>query len=405
MPSRIHRLGPFGRRAFLLTVLAAAVGGIVLVAGARERSGPAVLDLVVLGEDGRFAREATFSSDWVGGHGPDGAPWIPLILGIRNVGAAAERPGVLELAAPARFHLEGLVAAGADARHRRGEALVHYRLEAPFPTIEPGRLPALLPAADTVWLVPALRDWECVLVSDSVPELVPARTASVASMADLHLFYAFSGGTLRERQTGLLTIRMDSAIFRVEAPSPPTAGPIELRRGGFAIPDTLFAASIGAHRVPCGQPEASISLVVAGWRTPGGGLALSLGYEDAPRKLLLDMDGDGVVDVEYWDASGDGRFEARRETRLPIPAFLLPPARLAAGDGVRPDGPAPGAGDPGPGSPGETEEEAAATEGRPADGPAGRRPTRQLLGEPIDTVPPPPARDTVQVPPPGAALP
>jgi hypothetical protein len=43
-----------------------------------------------------------------------------------------------------------------------------------------------------------------------------------------------------------------------------------------------------------------------------------------PRKRLYDVNGDGIVDLETWDVSGDGLFEARREARFAVPEFLLP---------------------------------------------------------------------------------
>jgi hypothetical protein len=47
-------------------------------------------------------------------------------------------------------------------------------------------------------------------------------------------------------------------------------------------------------------------------------------YGGAARKYLYDLDRDSIIELEVWDPDADGRFEASRPTRMPIPEFLMP---------------------------------------------------------------------------------
>ncbi len=84
------------------------------------------------------------------------------------------------------------------------------------------------------------------------------------------------------------------------------------------------------HRVAivdarCGPPESPMTVQSTILRSDAGARAIVLSYGGKPRKYLYDLNADSLVDLEMWDASGSGRFDAEREARYPIPSFLLPP--------------------------------------------------------------------------------
>src|SRR5690606_30196206 len=72
-----------------------------------------------------------------------------------------------------------------------------------------------------------------------------------------------------------------------------------------------------------------------------GGRVLVVYVDNVGRKRLYDLNRDGIIELETWDADADGLFEARREARFAIPDFLMPlPPRdpaMAQPDPVAPD--------------------------------------------------------------------
>lgn len=328
MPQRIGRFGILGRRIFVITALIAVLAGAAFLFVPWSGSGEARLELVALGEEARFGHRVTFTDVWV--DTTQTRTRVPLVLAIGNSGGEAARPARVDLSVPARFQLRS----GRDllaGTRLPGESLVQYRLEGDFPPIEPGRLPTLLPEQDTLWLEPVLTPLECVVVSDSIPELVAARLPPAELLSEVPIFYSIEGGTLEARQTGLLRVELDPALVRTAEPPQLVHGEVQLRGGGFVVPDTLrLALGPGrSHDVACGPPENALRMGVTAWEGAGGARLLSLELGGKTRKLLMDFDGDGTIERMLWDPDGDGRFEAMRETRIPLPRFLLPPKPAA----------------------------------------------------------------------------
>jgi hypothetical protein len=67
-----------------------------------------------------------------------------------------------------------------------------------------------------------------------------------------------------------------------------------------------------------------MELFAVTWESQAGARFHVIHVQGQPRKHLYDLNGDGIVQLETWDVDGDGRFEARREARFPVPEFLLP---------------------------------------------------------------------------------
>ena len=287
------------------------------------------LELVALNPEGRFEQAITVPAAWADTEraAPGVAARVPLILAVRNTGRAAARPKRLELSAPLRVHLsfsDGRVLPG---RTVSGSPLIHYELTGAFPLIEPGRMPSLLPGADTLWLELVVPSFYCMILSDSVPEFVPAPRPDPVAVSRAQIFYSFEGEDLEERQTGLLTIQLDPALVAAEVPEPPPPFPVEMREPGVPLPSFGWLQYEGSRRGFCGEPEEPIELLTTVWSTPSGGRFFVLDYGGAPRKYLFDLDRDSIIELEMWDPDADGRFEARRAARLAIPPFLLPRPR------------------------------------------------------------------------------
>lgn len=359
---------------------------------------PPRLELVALGDDGRFSAQTAppVIVDTLARR-----PRVPLVLGLRNTGGVPIRPGRLYLFAPARFQLrrgDELV----EGTRLPGESLVRYPVEGEFVSVAPGTLPSLLPGADTLWVEPVLPRYECIVVADSVPELVPARLPDGEDLADLQLFWSAEGGEMTRRQTGLLRLRLDPAQLTVEPATEIPHGPIEVRAGGFQVSDSLRARlhTVGSHSVACGPPETALSLDVVLWETETGGRMLQLGLGGSARKILFDLDRDDVLELEMWDPDGDGRFEAQRSVAMPLPRFLLPPAAgsrdTVAADSLAGDSAAAPVREPAPAAP-----------TRPGQPPAG---VLDTTPDPVvpprpDTAAPPPAPPAPPPPPPDTTPP
>jgi hypothetical protein len=393
------RLSPRLDRRWLIGLLV--LGAVALGVRYVQWDGPAPpLDLVALGPEGGFGDTLRVPTDWgdTATTTPGAVTRVPLILGVRNRGTRAVQPARLALSLPVRYRLTGSGGQPLDVDIQPGSPLATYLLETDTGPIEPGRLPALLARHDTLWLEVVIPSFYCVAVGDSIPEFVPAPPPPVASLSDVRIFYSFEGGDLSERRTGTLAVRIDSSLLRVEIPAtPPT---FAMQNDPVAAQPALGSLQlVGSRRTMCGEPEAPMELLSTVWETPDGGRFITLDYGGRVRKRLYDLDGDGVIDRESWDPSGQGAFTATRRARLPIPEFLLPVVGSGRYDMARLDslsadslarldpfreampgpGPLPAAADSGP--------------GRPRLPPAESLPEpvidRGLLGQPV-TAPPPP---------------
>lgn len=281
------------------------------------------LQLVALGPDGAFRDTLDVPASWRDTTGLSAGVRVPLVLGIRNTGDVPGRPDRLSMSLPARYRL-ATDRVALEAELGAGSPLVTYTLPTGLTNaVDPGRVPTLLPSADTVWLEVVIPSFHCVALADSVPELIPASQPPLSTMREVRIFYSFEGGDLARRRTGTLTVRLDSALRSVRVPEPPPSFP--------AVEDTALATPpvgplryAGSRRVRCGQPQDPMELRSTLWLTEQGGHVLTLHYAGAVRKRLYDLDGDGIVERESWDADADGSFETTRESRLPTPEFLLP---------------------------------------------------------------------------------
>lgn len=296
---------------------------LLLPFGAR---GPA-LELVVLNPDGRFHYEIRVPRVWTDTTGtvPGAVVRVPLILAVRNIGSEAAQATRLELNVPARYRLAHGDGAALVGRLMPGTPLVQYELNVGLPELDPDGAAHRLPVLDTLWLEPIIPSFYCVALADSVPEFVPAPPAPVEAISRVEIFYSFTGGDLEDRQTGLLTVHLDAELLQRESPESPPVYSVQYGHPHQMMPNFAALQYVGARQAFCGEPENPMELMSTLWQTPAGGRFIVLYHGGAPRKYLFDLDRDGIIELEMWDASGDGHFDARRPARLPIPSFLLPP--------------------------------------------------------------------------------
>lgn len=338
----LQRIAPSPDRrwvvAFVMIALAVAAAFYV------RWSGPAPpLDLLALDAEGRFVDTLHVPVEWgdTAVTTPDAVVRVPLILGVRNRGDRPVRPERLSLSLPVRYRLAATGRRDLAPRLEQGGPLVTYTLYPGFGPVEPGRLPTLLPAHDTLWLEVIIPSYYCVAVADSIPEFVPATPPPLAPLSAIRIFYSFEGGDLGDRRTGTVSVRIDTSLLDIELPDQPRAFPMR-SDPALAQPALEALQLVGSRRSRCGEPEAPMELLSTVWETPSGGRFIALDYGGKVRKHLYDLDGDGVIERESWDPSGTGRFTATRRAALPIPGFLLPEAPagrydLAAYDGLSPD--------------------------------------------------------------------
>ena len=318
------RLTPRLDRRWLIALL---VIGALAAAASFFRWGPAPppLELVALGPEGRFQDTLRIPASWgdTATVTPGAVVRAPLILGVRNPGRRPARPESLSLSLPVRYRLTGEAGQELHADAAPGSPLSTYTIRTGLGPVEPGRLPALLSAHDTLWLEVIIPRYYCVAVAESIPEFVPAPPPPVETLRDLRIFYSLAGGDLSERRTGTLAIRLDTSLLQVELPEQPPTFPMEVDRQA-ANPELGPLQRVGSRRIQCGEPEAPMELLSTVWETPDGARMIALDYGGTVRKRLYDLDGDGVVERESWNPTGEG-FVATRRARLPIPELLLPP--------------------------------------------------------------------------------
>jgi hypothetical protein len=320
MGYRVQRLGFRLSRGWTLLVLV-----IGLLIGATFWIGPlrplpAELELVAIqGDDvidaaGVFAARGQFTAERTARFA------VP--IAVRNIGARPARPHTLVLSVPARYHLStprGRLRGAVDA----GVPLRRYTINLPVTRIDPGRPPAPLPGLDTILLEPDLPAYYCILQS-GVPEFVPAPRHDAASLADVRIFYSFNTVRAADRHSGLLNVRVDPAMISSRpAPAPPTFRTV-FTGPGAELPVLGRMRHVGTRRAHCGDPEQAIELYTVISETQDGGRFYAIYIDDSQRKHLYDLNGDGIIELETWDADGDGRFEARRQARYPVPEFVTP---------------------------------------------------------------------------------
>jgi hypothetical protein len=317
MGHKAQRFGINISRGWVLLLLAA--GALVLVGYwiGPLRPLPAQLELLVV--DGNSAVEQMRAQPR---RTPAGVVF-PVPLAVRNIGAESARPRQLILSVPAQYRLAstrgrltGEVSAGVPLRR--------YVVELPAPLLEPAETTQLLPGLDTIYIEPDLPRYYCVTQGLQVPEFTPAPSFDAATLSDVRIFYTFAGTAGPERHTGLLTVQLDPSLLEVSpAPMPPSFTTV-LEEPEARAPEMGPLSFGGARAATCGDPEQPMQLYTVLWESMTNGRLYVVFVDGEPRKRLYDLNRDGVIDLETWDASGDGRFEARRDARYAVPEFLLP---------------------------------------------------------------------------------
>lgn len=323
--ARRVRIG--ARRRWILAIFgsAAAVWLVLYLfpAGGRD----AELELLVLGGDGRFSESISIPSHWAVTDGLDGGAVVrvPLILAIRNAGRKTSPPARLELTLPTRYRIIKANGQPLPAAYMPGTPMARYELNVPAIRGTSGTIAGYLPVLDTVWLEPVIPPYYCIALSDSVPDFVPAPPAPVEAIAQVRIFYSFSSDELEQRQTGLLSVQLDPALLKQEAQPAPPVFPTSYSRPRAPFPPLSALTYVGSRRARCGDPQDPMEILSTLWETPEGGRLFVLDYGGAPRKYLFDLNRDSIIELEMWDATGSGYFDAQRQARLPIPGFLMPP--------------------------------------------------------------------------------
>lgn len=333
----LKRISPEFDRRWLIGVLV--VGLLILAATFIRRTGVAPpLELVALGPDGNFSGAVAVPASWgdTTTTAPDAVSRVPLVLAVRNPGLDPLTPEQLELSLPLRYRLTTRGGEELPSRTEPASPLVTYTLEPRLGAVQPRRLPAILPAHDTIWLEVTIPSYYCVAVADSIPDFVVAPEPPLASFSDVRIFYSFSGQELKDRHTGLLAVRLDTTLLQKELPPQPPSFPM-VSSVEEAQPELGPLADGGSRTARCGEPGAPMELLSTIWETPEGGRFIALDYGGKVRKHLFDLDGDGVIERESWDPDGDGEFDATRRASLPIPDFLLPLSRATGYDMARLD--------------------------------------------------------------------
>lgn len=309
----------FGRILIGVVILGAlvALGAYWIGPGVVPR---AELHLLALDAESRFAEEARLPAP--NEETPTG-PLQPLILAISNTGQRETRVESIMLSVPGwvRLHTaDGPVAAIEDDFD---EPLRRYAFELSGEPIEPGALPQVPAGIDRMWVSADLPSITCRLRWDGVPELVPAPPWEADALETATLFYSIQGE--RTRHTGVLRLYLDPASLG-RSTTRFTAGETIVTQPGDSLPPTDSLTLHGDRSTRCGAPGRRIQLHATVWQTgpSGAGRLYVLRYEEQPRRILVDADGDGSIEFERWDGDANGQFEAGRTVSYPTPIWLMP---------------------------------------------------------------------------------
>lgn len=294
---------------------------------------PPELRLVALQPDGTFTDSIAAPA-----HSIAGQTRFPLALAAHNAGYSPARPTVLELSVPLGFHLVDRDGRAYPRATSPGTPLGRYALGITAATMLPGSVPELL--LDTIWLEPDVDSYTCTVLSDGVPEFAPRPPIVPGLLRRVDIFYSFRTPDTDARQAGLLQVRVDSSALRqppalMGEPGVPTItepeAPLPAMGGLYQVSTTVAS---------CGDPQQPVELQSVVYANEAGGRFIVVYNDGQPRKYLIDVNGDSIVEQELWDPDADGAFEGARTTRYSIPAFLFPRATeqaLLAADTVPPD--------------------------------------------------------------------
>ena len=334
MGSRAQRFGiSIGRGWVVLLLLA---GGLLLGAYWLGPLRPIPAQLELLAVDGGVAvpqvqAEARRTAE--------GGVVFAIPVAVRNVGAQSSSPTAVVLSVPPQFRIatpRGRIAPVVTP----GVPLHRYPVPLERQELRPDSQATVLPGLDTIFLEPDLPRYYCSVQSD-IPEFGAAPRFNAQTLSNMRIFYSFAEGGRAERQTGLLTVALDPSVLDVAPAATPPAFPTILEPPSARAPDTGILLFAGARTAHCGDPEQPVELYTTLWETRQGGRVFVVYVDNIGRKRLYDLNRDGVIELETWDADADGRFEARRQANFATPEFLMPlpprDLRMTQPDPVRPD--------------------------------------------------------------------
>lgn len=301
---------------------------------------PADLRLVALGGDGQFRPVIGFPASWADSTPPqpDSKVRFPLVLAVYNEGARAATPRRVALSIPAAYRLSNAQGIAYEGKVTHGNPLVRYVFDVRPGRIEPRQLPRLLAGLDTLWLEPVVPSYYCTTQGDSIPEFQVAPKQDASALARVQIYYSFDA-RVRDRQSGLLTIQMPAQLLEHEPPSAPPVFPVTIYKPRVIRPPMRGVRLVGTRTTYCGDAGNATALRSTLWETRERGRVFLLDYGGAPRKYAFDLNRDSIIELEQWDADGDGVFEAQRPAQFAIPEFLIPPrpVKLARADSVPAD--------------------------------------------------------------------
>ena len=302
------------------------------------------LQLVAIGQDGRFQQSVSIPAAWADSADPGtgAVSRFPLLLALRNEGIRPATPNRLKLSIPARYRITLPDGRAYEGRATDGNPLLQYSFSIRVAPVQPGRLPVGIPGLDSLFIEPMLPAYNCTVLSDDVPEFVPAPALDPATLSTVRIFYSLEGRRFAQRQTGLLTINLDPELLKQPAAPPIPSFPVTVNSAGIPLPEFAALRRVGSRESTCGAPGTSAPMLSTVWETMDNGRLYVLDYAGVPRKYLFDMNRDSIVELEMWDPDADGRFEISRPTRFPVPASVVPPpptapAPVAADTAIRGD--------------------------------------------------------------------
>ena len=317
--------------AITVLVIGALVGAAFWVGPLRPL--PPELELMVL-DGGSFGLDLDLRGDTAVENAR-----FPLILAAHNRGPVAGTPASLELSVPSRFRLRDRFGRPLPRTVETGIPLARYSMPLRVGRLAPGSVPEVI--LDTILLDARVPDFTCIVQPDGIPEFIPAEPLDPRLLANVDIFYSFTGADYTARQTGVLRLQLDPTQVEMEPVVVGEPGEVTLTEPQAEAPVLTALSDGGSADVECGDAERPVNLHTAVWNTAERGRFIVVYHDGAPRKHLYDLNRDSIVELEMWDPDADGDFEAARTVRYPIPAFLLPGApfseiRIAA-DTVPPD--------------------------------------------------------------------
>ncbi len=254
-----------------------------------------------------------------------GTPRVPLVLALRNRSPVTLRVTRVTLTLPSWLRLEyddgEPLAFEADG----GNPLMRWTVPLEPVRLEPNRPPTVLDGARRLWIRPFSSPWRCTLDDAGLPAFRPAPPLDPVRLANPILFWVAEEAGGGRRATGTLRLSLDPAAFAfAPVETPPVFPALELPADS-PRPDLGRMPVEGTRTIECGGMIEPLTLHSTVYRPRGGGRIVSVSADDAPARLLFDLDGDDTIEAEAWAQAAGGRIDRVRRTHYPVPGFLLPP--------------------------------------------------------------------------------